>query len=127
MTFIEDSYQSNSIKLLADYRLNKDSYIDPSELTNILFGIKKWSDFLPEPTKQTQRQQRADDYSGESCSDIDEMISVSAIGRRTTIPINKIRADYTKPEQREIVAYLVTKTDLKLFYLLNAFTYAVGI
>ena len=98
------------------------NYIAPSELTDILYGIKKWSDFLPEPTRQTQGE-RADDYSGESCSDIDEMISESAIARRPNIPINKIRADYTKPEQKEIVAYLVTKNNnLKLakrFYILH--------
>ena len=67
LNFIGDSYEANSIQPLANYRLNQDTmynYINASDLTNILFGIKKWSDFLPEPNREKIRIERTDDYSG---------------------------------------------------------------
>ena len=109
LQFIVDSYNSNSIKLLRDYRLNEKTmfnYEDAADVTSILFGLKKWSDFVPE-----RRSRRNDEYSGESCSDIDEMISEIDIQRPQRNKVlannNKPRADYTRPEQKEIVNYLV--------------------
>ncbi len=106
LRFIVDSYKSNSIQPLLDYRLNDKTmfnYEDASDLTSILFGLKKWSDFVPE------RRRRNEEYSGESCSDIDEMVDVHQRPQRNKIFVNnnKPRADYTRPEQKEIVDYLV--------------------
>jgi hypothetical protein len=109
LQFIIDSYNCNSIMPLRDYRLNERTmfnYEDASDVNAILFGIKKWSDFVPE------RRRRNNEYSGESCSDIDDLIDETDIQRpnrnKVSVNNNKPRADYTRTEQREIVDYLVS-------------------
>ena len=59
--FISDSCNAKEIKTLLQYRLNRHSKYkyDSEDLMDILYGLKKWSDFAPEIEKHNS--------SSESC------------------------------------------------------------
>ena len=59
--FIADSFNAKEIKPLLQYRLNRHSKYkyDSEDLMDILYGLKKWSDFAPEIEKHNS--------SSESC------------------------------------------------------------
>jgi hypothetical protein len=80
---------------------------------DVLFGLKKWSDF------ERRKPTRSEDYSGESCSDIEDP---EPTGQRPVATqaawSNKGRVDYTSTEQRKIVAYLVIPFEVFLKVLL---------
>ena len=114
--FVIDSFTDKEIKPLRRYRRNSDTKFryDEDGLNELLFGLKKWRDF------QSKQQRLAsflnNDDSGESCSDIEVDEDAGNSGRNVpNIFSRQYRSEYTKPEQFEIVAYLVTFHESFLF------------